>query len=70
MTIPIERTRAVIYTQLFLFDLLDPQKTPKVPGDIRKRALRCLRHYPFKSDMLRASKKLPDVFGEPDSELM
>jgi len=31
MTLPFERKRAVTNTEQFLKDLLDPQKTPRVP---------------------------------------
>lgn len=51
MTVPCERTRAVIYTENFLKDLLDPKKTPKVPKSIRLRASSLLRHYPTKFEM-------------------
>lgn len=51
MTVPIERTNAVNYTRNFLYDLLDPQKTPRVPKAIRQRALHLLRHYPMEFDM-------------------
>lgn len=46
MTVPRERTNAVIFTETFLKDLLDPKKTPRVPKAIRQRALGLLRHYP------------------------
>ena len=46
MTMPDERTRAVVYAGEFLVSLLDPKKTPKVPNEIRVRAGRLLRHYP------------------------
>jgi hypothetical protein len=51
MTIPLERTRAVINTHSFLLELLDPKKTPRVPKSIRASALHCLRHYPTDFDM-------------------
>lgn len=46
MTVPVERTNAVIHTEKFLYDLLDPKKTPRVPKDVRAQARRLLRHYP------------------------
>ena len=46
MTVPNERTQAVIYTEQFLKDLLDTKKTPRVPRAIRQRASSLLRHYP------------------------
>ena len=62
MTIPAERTRAVLYAQEFLRDLLDPQKTPRVPRVIRDRARRVLRHYPGKVDLWEAGRKAPGTF--------
>jgi len=51
MTVPFERTRAVNSTYEFLCDLMDRQKTPRIPKAIRQRASACLRHYPSKFDM-------------------
>jgi hypothetical protein len=63
MTLPYERYRAVQYAREFLQDLLDPKKTPKVPREIRQRALSVLRHYPYKYDMENAAQEAPDVFA-------
>ena len=46
MSIRIEQYRALKMTKEFLFEMLDSKKTPRVPGDVRRRASRCLRHYP------------------------
>ena len=51
MTVPIERTNAVMWTEDFLIDLCDPKKTPRVPKSVRERARRMLRHYPSKFEM-------------------
>lgn len=51
MTIPVERTNAVMNTEDFLLDLCDPKKTQRVPKAIRERARRMLRHYPSKFEM-------------------
>jgi hypothetical protein len=51
MTVPIERTNAVIFTESFLKDLLNPKATPRVPKSIRQQAARCLRHYPSQWQM-------------------
>jgi hypothetical protein len=70
MTVPNERTRAVVRTESFLRDLLDPQKTPRVPKSIRSEALALLRHYPSSSEMdLIAERednnaKMPKIFGK------
>ena len=42
-----EELMALERTKKFLFDLLNPKETPKVPREIRKRASRCLKHYPL-----------------------
>jgi len=59
---PDERFRAVRYARDFLYDLLDPKKTPKVPREIRDRARAVLRHYPMEYDMTRAAEGHDDVF--------
>ena len=46
MSLRIEQYRALKMTNEFLFEMLDPKKTPRVPGDVRRRASHCLRHYP------------------------
>ena len=51
MTVPIERTNAVIWTEEFLVSLTDPKKTPRVPKSVRDHARRLLRHYPSKFEM-------------------
>ena len=51
MTLPTERTNAVLRTERFLIDLMDPQKYPRVPKAVRQEAGRLLKHYPSKYDM-------------------
>ena len=63
MTLPDERTRAVLHTEQFLHSLLDPKLTPRVPRDVRKQALRCLRHYPAAYYIETAARFVPDIFG-------
>jgi hypothetical protein len=46
MTMPNERTRALLFAYDLLNDLCAPGKTPGVPDEIRDRALHVLRHYP------------------------
>lgn len=65
MTLPYERTRAVLNTEQFLRDLLDRKKTPGVPKYIRERVQYCLRHYPteFEMDMvIEREEKTADPF--------
>lgn len=46
MTLPDERYRSIMQADRLLKDLCDPSKTPRVPKDIRQRALAVLRHWP------------------------
>ena len=64
MTIPVERKHAVKNTEQFLKDLMDPKKTPRVPGEIRNRARGLLKHYPTGLYMEMAAEQAPDVFGD------
>lgn len=64
MTMPNERREAVLRTEKFLIDLMDPKKTPRVPREIRGMAASCLRHYPSKYYMEEAKRLAPSVFGE------
>ena len=57
MTLPYERTRAVVQTEEFLKNLINPKKTPRVPKEIRKQAYFLLRHYPNRMDMEIISKR-------------
>jgi hypothetical protein len=47
MSLPHEEARALVAVRQFLYDLLDPKKTPRVPKAIRTRAYRVSKHYPL-----------------------
>ena len=71
MTLPSERTNAIILTKMFLRELLDAKLTPKVPRAVRLRALACLRHYPnvfelsnFKKNFKPLTRKEVDAIEE------
>lgn len=68
MTMPNERTRAIQNTREFLRDLLDPKKIPRIPREIRRRAYRCLKHYPGDLYLEQASRAVPETFGKPDKD--
>ena len=54
MTLPNERTRAVIYTREFLIRLATSSgenSIKRVPRDVRSEARRLLRHYPSPVDL-------------------
>lgn len=62
MTMPDERFRAVNYAREFLYDLLDPKKTPRVPRPVREHARRVLRHFPMECEMEQVAELAPDLF--------
>ena len=53
MTMPSERTRAIIQTREFLVDLSRDQALPEA---VRTEAHRLLRHYPTADEVLLAGK--------------
>lgn len=63
MTMPFERTRALVLTKEFLQALLDPKQTPRVPRSVRDCAKGLLRHYPSLSDIEIAHKACPEWYG-------
>ena len=64
MTLPDERYRAVVQTCRFLFDLCNPEHTPRVPKLVRDTARDLLRHYPNERDMKAAAENCPSIFQE------
>lgn len=62
MTLPNERTRAVLSTREFLYQLLIPKKTKGVPKVIRETARLLLRHYPSAVDLKQAGEQAAEVF--------
>ena len=64
MTLPDERYRSVVQTRRFLFDLCNPEHTPRIPKLVRDTARSLLRHYPDNYDMLKATQTSPDIFQE------
>jgi hypothetical protein len=69
MTLPDERYRAVIETRRFLFDLCNPEHTPRIPKLIRDTARSMLRHYPDEYDMKKTAQTSPDIFAERMEEV-
>ncbi len=63
MTIPSERKRSLKYAREFLYDLLDPKKTPKVPLSVRIQARAVLRHFPWDCELERIFKAVPELFS-------
>lgn len=63
MTVPYERTRALIETYELLKRLQDLQATPRVPRWLREEARTLLRHYPNYAAIEMAHKALPHLYG-------
>jgi hypothetical protein len=66
MTLPYERTNAVLRTKNFLLNLCNPKATPRVPKTVRDQARCLLRHYPTNFDMETVSENDGKVFGKWD----
>ena len=47
MTTTDEEARAIDAVRQFMFELLDPRLTPRIPKAIRQQARRLLKHYPI-----------------------
>lgn len=65
MTLPYERSRAVIDTADFLRRLASAyghNSIKKIPSAVRREARMLLRHYPHPYELHEAAQKAPDVF--------
>jgi hypothetical protein len=67
MTLPTERTDAVLRTEKFLLDLCNPKTTPRVPKEVRDRARSLLRHYPSHYDMEYMDGRFEYMRGESNA---
>jgi hypothetical protein len=68
MTLPDERYRAILYAKSLCEDLLDSRKTPRVPKEVRRRALGVLRHFPDEYYLSMLAGARPDIIerrGDP-----
>lgn len=65
MTLPTERTQAVLQTRCFLQQLQDCKALPGVPYAVRREALALLRHFPSLHDLELAHQACPEWFGRP-----
>ena len=64
MTMPNERTRAVVLTWEFLRSLETHHGIPKA---LRDQASTLLRHYPLPYEMAMVAKHRPELFTQPES---
>jgi len=63
MTMPDERTRAVLQAREFLQELATGEWACPLPLGVRREAQRLLRHFPRENDMELAHLALPTWFG-------
>ena len=65
MTVPIERSRAVIYAEQFLIRLVS-REIKRIPKEVREEARRILRHFPTRYDLIDLARRAPDRWGRPE----
>jgi hypothetical protein len=63
---PDERYRAMVEGLKLIEDLLIPQVTPRVPGDIRERARWIMRHHPSANELTHLAKLAPNYLSTKD----
>lgn len=61
MTTTDERYQAILNARDFLYRLMDPKQTPKVPKKIRQEARARLKHFPTDFDVEQTFKRNEDV---------
>lgn len=66
MTMPDERYRAMVEGLKLIEDLLIPQVTPRVPGEVRERARWIMRHYPNAYELERLAQHAPEMLATKD----
>jgi hypothetical protein len=66
MTIPYERTRAVVETRRFLKELAEGRLVHASPERLQQYAVSLLRHYPSRGDMHLTASALPAWWSPPD----
>jgi hypothetical protein len=57
MTMPNERTRALLWAGEFMQELLDSDRYPDLPERVRNNAKSVLRHYPSLSEIESLAKR-------------
>lgn len=63
MTVPEQRTLAVLQTRVFLEELAASGAREGVPDDVSREAVRLLRHYPSPSNIQATHLLAPIWFG-------
>lgn len=58
MTMPDEMVNAIINARRFLYALMDPQETPRVPAAVRMEARGRLKHFPHETQFKALAKEI------------
>ena len=64
MTLPDERYRAIQQARELCEALCDSKQTPRVPRDVRLRALSVLRHFPSDWDLTQLAAARSDIIQQ------
>ena len=64
MTMPDERTKAVVETRKFL-QMLEGADEVSIPGLVQTVAAGLLRHYPLDVDLAVSASALPGIWAHP-----
>jgi len=69
MTLPYQRTRAVVHAEEILAVLVDceerkysDRRAVAVPEELIERAQKCLHHYPTRAELASTAKRCPDLW--------
>lgn len=68
MTMPSERSRAVLGAAEVLKELLDPQKHPETTEETRHHIKWALRHYPDRRVINAIARQCPDYFERVEAD--
>ena len=67
MTLPYERTRAILGAEELLKELLDPNKHAETTAETRRDIKWALRHYPEEHDINTIAQNCPDELSRTDA---
>lgn len=72
MTLPFEEHSTLLRTSQFLYDLMNPKATPRIPKEIRQRARSLLKHYPlpYKIDEMYAGQTFKEYWGSISNDTL
>ena len=68
MTVPYERTMALLRTRDLLIELATGADSGLEPTTLSRRAAALLKHYPQSIHVERSASALPDIWAAPNSK--